>query len=242
MPDQTQPPLLTRLRICIPLLLALALCPARLLALVPGELETALQSFRTEGPFGWSFVQTSVDAEGKSQQEHFDPAEALPFQWTLLKMNGVVPSTAELKQYQQGKSLRSSALNAPRLEKQLDLESCVEISTTATVLQCRFKLLPSSEQGPELQKLSVRLTLDRPTSTITEVCISNDETLAPVFGVKIHKSQTTLYYSKPSDDTPSLLLKAVIELQGRAFWLKSMDQKLTITWSDHRLAGPKRKK
>jgi hypothetical protein len=46
-------------------------------------------------------------------------------------------------------------------------------------------------------------------------------------------------YSLPTADRPSLLLSVTLKVRGRAFWFKSLDQDMTVTYSDHESAGKK---
>ena len=48
------------------------------------QLEQALKTFRTEGPKGWSFTQTTR-GEGHSRVERYDAAQPEFDRWTLLQ-------------------------------------------------------------------------------------------------------------------------------------------------------------
>jgi hypothetical protein len=215
----------------------LSLCHA---AGVPEEMSAALAGFRTEGPFGWAFTQSSSDGK-ESLVETYDPSQAEPFRWTLVSRNGAPATQDDCKQYQQNKLIRTSALDAPRLERQLDLDSCLQHSVSERLLKCTFRLKPGEQHDDAHANLSVLVTVDRPSRTITEVEISSIEPFSPVFGVRIASSRTLLNYSLPEDGRPSLLLRAQIVVEGRAFWFKSLNQRLEITWSQHRFAGHGRK-
>ena len=36
---------------------------------------------------------------------------------------------------------------------------------------------------------------------------------------------------------PSLLQKVTLRVRAKAFWVKSLDQDMTVTYTDHRFAG-----
>ncbi len=227
-----------RLLRILPLLVLASLAHA---AGVPEEMRAALAGFRTEGPFGWAFTQASSDGRN-SLTETYDPSQAEPFRWTLVSRNGVPATEEDRKEYQQSKLIRTSALDAPRLERQLDLDSCEEQSVSERWLKCTFRLKPGEQHDDAHANLSVLVTLDRPSRTITEVEISSLRPFAPVFGVRIESSRTLLSYSLPEEGKPSLLLRAQITVEGRAFWFKSLNQRLEINWSQHRFAGHGRSK
>lgn len=204
---------------------------------LPAEMKDALSRFRTEGPFGWSFTQSSCDAEGKSLVETYDPVQSPPFRWELITKNGAPPNEEDKNQYRQNKVLRSSTLDAPRLESRLDQDSCELIEETPLQMKCRLGLKPGDPSDESSQFMSVLLVLDRPAKTITRVEISNTRPFSPTFGVSIQHSNTSLDYSVPIGDRPSLLLGAEIRIQGRLFWLKTLDQRMTITWTGHHHSG-----
>lgn len=45
--------------------------------------------------------------------------------------------------------------------------------------------------------------------------------------------KTTMTYSQPEGDRPSLLQKSVTHVLGRAFWVKSLDADTTVTFFDY---------
>ena len=79
--------------------------------------------------------------------------------------------------------------------------------------------------------------LHRPTRTIESLEIANIAGFSPTFGVKISEMKTVLTYSLPATDRPSLPQKVTTHLRGRAFWVKSLDADMTVTFSDYAKAG-----
>ncbi len=195
----------------------------------------ALQTFRTDGPRGWSFTQTTESGDQR-RVERFDPAQPEFTRWSLLELDGRAPTTDELHDYRQKVTRRSSANNAPHLTNQFDL-STLELVTTSvdrTTWRCRLK--PSESGDATAEHLTATLTFHSPTQTIESVEIASTEPFAPTLGVKITELKTTLTYSLPTDDRPSLLLKSTTRLRGRAFLLKSLDADMSVTFTDHQKA------
>ena len=217
------------------LLSCLVVCNA-LRGELPRDMLAALDHFRTEGAPGYAYEQVS-EGEGHSRREAFSPLGAEGLHWTLLSVDGHLPSEGELREYRLSKLQRSSATNAPRLEKQLDRSSGEVLEEKGGQLRCRFRLLP--EGGDEsLRQLAVDCTLDRASGSILRIEIFNTERLSPSLVVRIDSMRTVLEYSAQSAAEPSHLLHADIRVEGRAFWLKSLNQHLSVTWSNYKKITP----
>ncbi len=198
----------------------------------PAAITEALASFRTEGPPGWSYTQTTRSG-GEVLVERFDPIKPEFLRWTLVEKNGRAPDAEETETYKQGKFRRSSAWNAPRLEQQLDRASCEVIEADSSGIRCRFKLKPDSSGDAASEHLAVIIRLHLPTRCIESVEIVSQAPFSPVFGIRINESSTLLRYSLPNDGKPSLLLNATLRVRGRAFWIKAIKQDMEVTWSEH---------
>jgi hypothetical protein len=81
--------------------------------------------------------------------------------------------------------------------------------------------------------------LHKPTGTIESFELANTGPFAPTFGVKIAEMRTLMTYSQPNGDTPSLPQTVLTRVRGTAFWVKSLDAEMTVTFSDYAKAGRK---
>jgi len=207
---------------------------------MPAEMEKALANFRTEGPAGWSFTQTTVSGKERLVED-FDPKRPEGSKWRLIESKGHAPSDEEAAEYQSGKIQRSSALNAPRLEKQLDPATCEQIEESPAILGCRFRLQSGPDAEEAAKHLLVSVFVDRATHTVSRIEIRSAGPFSPVFGVRIQESSTLLDYGPSRPGEPPLLVRARLSVHGRAFWVKGIDQEMDITWSGHlwRGAAPK---
>jgi len=208
------------------------------LASVPPDLATALKTFRTDAPRGWSFTQTT-HAQGQSRVEHFDAARPEFERWTLLKQDGLTPSNDEQNDYRQKLTRRSSNRTAPLITEQLDLshpETVLETPGRATY-RCRLK--PGEAGDKTAAFLRVTLVVDKPTHCIESLEIASTGEFSPTFGVKIVEMKTVMTYSLPSANTPSLPLTVATHLRGRAFLVKSLDAEMTVVFADYAKAGKK---
>lgn len=222
------------------LFLALFLTVAGRLAAdpTPPELAAALKDFRAEGTKGWAFTQTTT-GEGKSLVERFEPLGKHFQQWTLIQQNGRSPTPEELEKYNQRKAQRSSNETAPNVKDQLAPGSCEVIGETAERGVYRFSLTPADDSDKAAAYMKATFTLHRPTGTIERVELASTGPFSPVFFINVKEARTTMDYSLPAGDRPSLLLSVNVTIRGRAMWIRSLDQDLAVTYTDYVFAGKK---
>jgi hypothetical protein len=203
---------------------------------VPPELAVALKSFRTDGPRGWAFTQTT-EAEGRSLTERFDPAQRDLARWTLLQKDGHLATADERRDYLEELKHRTLGETAPKLTEQFDLGSLETVADTLDLATYQLRLKPSESGDKTAAFLRIVIVLHKPTQTIASLELSNVAEFAPTFGVKITEMRTVMTYSLPAAGRPSLPERVTTRLRGRAFWVKSVDAYMTVVFSDYRRAG-----
>lgn len=219
-------------RACSLLLLSAALC---LGAAIPPELQTALDAFRADGPKGWAYTQTTR-SEKHSMVEHFDPIVRQPFSWTLVEKDGRAPTEKELKDYRNRVAFRSNDGTAS-VKDQIIPGSCELVAEDGDTADYRFKLTAGAKEDRTAEHMRATFRLHRPSGTIIRVELANAESFSPVLAVEINEARTTMDYSVPADDRPSLLMSVHTRVRGTSFWFRSLDDDLQVDYSDHRYAG-----
>lgn len=219
------------LRLLLPFFLLGLLSTARA-GQMPAELERALKTYRAEGAANWGFVQTTESSKGQSLVEHFDPSKPPFSRWTLQKKNGATPTDDDIKDYRDRLSRRTTG-TAPNLKDQIDPASCEPAGDDGERASYRFKLLTTDKSDRSAAHMHAVFTLHKPTGTIERVTLAAFEPFSPMFSVKISKAETTIIYSLPEGDRPTLLQKIAVRMRGRVMWFKSLDEDMTVTYSGH---------
>ncbi len=225
-------------RIVALLTLAMASAVPAFAEALPANLAGALEAFRADGPKGWAYTQTTT-AGKESLEERFDPARPESERWALVAKDGRAPTPEELKVYREGKSRRVGGANAPRIQDQIDRTAATRLRAQGDLEWWRFPMQPGAADDSSAAHLDVTFCFHLPTLTITAVEIASREPYSPVIGVSIRESRTLMTYSLPEPGRPSLLQKVDLRIRGRAFWFKSLDQTMEITYSAHQPAGRK---
>jgi hypothetical protein len=206
-------------------------------AAVPPALEAALKTFRTDGPRGWSFTQTSTSA-GKTRVERYDAAQPEFSRWTLISDDGKIPTDDDQRDYREKLSRRSSGGTAPRITDQLDLATLELLPAAAGRLACRCRLKPGEPGDTSARFLVATLVLHEATQTIESLELGSTGEFSPALPVKIAAMKTIMTYSLPEGGRPSLLQKVTTHLRGRAFYFKSLDADMVVTFTDYEHAKP----
>ena len=217
------------------LLLLCALARAAFAA-VPAELAEAVKNFRADAPRGWSLTQTTV-AEGKSTVERCDAAKPEFDRWSLLQKDGRAPTADDMKTYAEMRSRRSRGGTAPKLTEQLDLATLETISDSPERATYRCHLKPGEAGDRVAAFLSATLIIDKASQTLVSFALASTGEFSPTPGVKIVEMSTTMVYSLPANGAPSLAQKVATHVRGRAFWIKSLDAEMTVTFSDYARVG-----
>lgn len=220
------------------LLLLLCALAVPSFAAAPPALEAALASFRTDGPRGWSFTQTTA-GDGHSRVERYDATQPEFNRWTLLRQDDRAPTADELADYREKLSRRSRGGTAPRVTDQLDLGTIETLADDAERATFRCRLKPGEAGDETARYLRATLVLHKPTHTIESFEIAAAAPFSPTFGVKIAEMRTRMTYSLPDAGRPSLLLQSSTRLRGRAFLVKSLDADLLVTFTDYEKASRK---
>lgn len=205
---------------------------------VPDEINSALNTFRAEGTRGWSFVQT-MQTDKEKLVERFDPSKPENGRWVLLEKDGHAPTASDLKEYADKLSRRGGGETAPDVVHQLDRNAATRVSDDAQKSVYRFRLKPGGKDDASAAFMTATFTYDKATHAFEKVEIANIEPFAPMFAVKVNEARTAVYYHLPSADRPILLDHITVKIRGRALIIRSLDEDMTVSYSDYKYTGVK---
>lgn len=212
------------------LVLFLWLPPAALVAATNPDLAAALRGFRSEVPPDWSYVQTTSDGQ-RSLEERHDATRPDFGRWSLLRKDGREPSAAELAEYRDTRSRRSRGGTAPRLAEQIDPAEAEVVAETDERATYRCRLRPAEAGDRTADFLHATVVVHRPSRTIEAITLENGAPFRPAPGIRITKLRTRLTFSLPSGERPSLPQTVQTSVRGEAYWFKSLDAELQVTFS-----------
>jgi hypothetical protein len=100
----------------------------------------------------------------------------------------------------------------------------------------RARLKPGDAGDATGKFMVATIIVHEPSRTIEAFSLASDAPFSPTLGVKIEAMKTTLTYSLPEGSRPSLLQGSETRLRGRAFWIKSLDADMSVTFTDYQPA------
>lgn len=206
---------------------------------VPPALDAALQNFRGDPPRGWSYTQTTV-AEGRSTVERYDATKVEFDRWSLVEKDGRPPTAEDQKEYAEMRSRRSRGGTAPKLTDQLDLATVQTVSDTAERATYRCGLRPGERSDRTAAFLRATVVVHKPTQAIESIELASTGEFSPAIGVKIAALKTLMTYTLPAPDQPAFPRGVTTHVRGRAFWFKSLDADMTVTYSAYEKAVRKK--
>ncbi len=209
------------------------------LAATPDEIRDALATFHAEGSRDWSFTQTTRTSK-TSLVERYDASKPEFRRWSLVEKDDRPATVAEKKEYRERLTRRSRGDTAPNVKDQIDPASAEIVSDDGDYVAYRFRLKPSADDDKTAEHMAATFTLHRPTKTITRVELASIAPFSPMMVVKINEARTVMIYSLPEGDRPTLLQEVTMRVRGRSFGFRSLDDDMTITYSDHEKGTPER--
>jgi hypothetical protein len=176
-------------------------------------------------------------AEGRSTVERSDAAKPEFERWTLILKDGRPPNAEETRDYFEARSRRSRGGTAPKLVEQLDLTQIETLASDSSRTTYRCRLRPGETGDQTALHLRATIVLHRPTATLESIELHNVEPFRPALGVRILEMRTRMTYSLPAGDIPSLPQKVETRVRGSAFWFKSLDAEMTVSFSEFARPG-----
>lgn len=210
----------------------IALAYSSYAAPIPPALEKALSAYQAEGARGWVFTQ-NTQTRAQKLVERYDPALPEFKRWTLLEKNGRPPTEKELNEYKQMLARRTRGEAAPNVKDQIRPETCEPLGASDGRARYRFQLKPGDENDRSAAHMAVTFSLHEATGAIERVELASQRAFSPMFAVKIDEARTIITYTLPDDERPSLLERIEVRVRGRAFFFKSLDQDMTVTYVDY---------
>ncbi len=207
-------------------------------AALPPTLAAALQNFRPDPPRGWSYTQTTA-AQGESTVERYDATKPEFDRWSLVQKNGRAPTADETQTYNEIRSRHSRGGTAPKITDQMDETSVRLAGETPERATYQAKLRPGESGDRTAPFLRMTIVVHKPTATIESVELASTDEFSPTFAVKIAELKTTMTYRAPVGGTPAQPVQVTTHVRGRAFWVKSLDADMTVTYSDYEKAVKK---
>ncbi|MDP2137059.1 MAG: hypothetical protein Q8J74_04325 [Candidatus Didemnitutus sp.] len=207
---------------------------------LPEYFQTALARLSSDAPRGWAYNLTTTRKE-ETSLERYDPSRPKGGEWTLLRRNGLEPTTEDHERYRRYKASNASPTARATFEKgDIDVTSAALVRDDAerAEFQLRFR---EDVSEPLLQHLLLHLTVTKAEPTVERFTLHLLGAFSPALGVRMNQLEVTMQFSPASDDRPALPHEMVSRFRGRLFFFIPMEEELRVTYSDFAPVIPLRK-
>lgn len=202
-------------------------------AAMPDYVRAALEKFSPEVPAGWAYTLTTVRNEDDRSTARYDPAKPPAEQWTLLELNGRIPSAKETAHYARARAGGNSAAPQGSFQK-ADIEpaSVVLLSEDADrgEFRCTFRA-EATGADKMLGHLTLHLTVAKHQPHVEKFALELAAPYSPVLGVKMRELRVQMSFSEPRAGRPSLPATNTSHFAGRIFLIRVVEN-LTVTYTD----------
>lgn len=199
---------------------------------VPAFVREALSRFTSDAPKGWAYTLTTTK-DGQTSVERYDPAQPVGSQWTLLQRDGRAPTPEESRRYTQYKtSTTQGSTRSATFEKgDIDFGTLKLIREDAERAEFESRFREGDDKM--LAHFVVTLTVAKQPAAIEKFALRLDSPFSPVIGVKMRELFVDMTFSPATALQPSLPLTSSSRFRGRLFFIKSIAEDLSITYSDY---------
>lgn len=215
-------------------LVALSLSP-RLCAAPPPLLTQAVNHW-AEGRQELAFTQRTRVPKGDGttdyeRVERYDPSQPDDRRWQLLTVNGRPPTQEERQhiEVKRNRKPRKGPGNPPA--RYLDLENAQLVNETAEFAQFELGIKPEAARFVPLDKVVVRITVEKSTATIDHISAFLREPMRIAFGLaKILDVDVDLQFTEPGSGPPPA--SEVAPNSTARVTMSKFGDPLEFTWSD----------
>ena len=184
----------------------------------------------------YTVSSNSSERPDEQQVERFTAREG--GEWRLVSINGEAPSADALEDYADGAEQRQNRFEDPagafHIGEMVEAESAVVVAEDAQTTSFRFKPPASEEEeGPDPEKMSGVLVVDKHTLRPLRATITNTEPISPAPTVKIAKLLQEYEFLVEPATNAVVLASMSFAVEGKVMIFKKISEEAEIRVSDY---------
>lgn len=204
------------------------------------SISQAILRFEQTARTDWSYsISRFEDEEGEisSSLEQFNPAAETGKQWSLLRINGELPSKKQTQKFAKSKDKESKNQHnfSLKLRELIQIESLQLVSEDEKVLQLSFNVYLEQLGHEKSKKLKGRLSYSKAHQFIERIEITNVADISPIFSANITKFTLTLEFIKI--EAAVLPKQHNLEMEGTFAFFTDIKEVSKDTFSNYQYVG-----
>lgn len=171
-----------------------------------------------------------------SSLETYSPAESIAQSWSLIELNGEIPTTAQVNKYLKNKSKKkdkSKNNQSISISQLVDIDTLQILNENNEFIKSSFKVGYSRFGEDAKKKLEGILTFDKNNQFVQNIEIINNDNFSPMFSADINKLKLTLSFIKIKNAI--LPLSTKMRLVGSMAMFIEIDEISTVDYSNYTL-------
>jgi len=174
------------------------------------------------------------EGDETSSLEKYSPAASIPQSWSLIKLNGAIPTKEQVNKYLKNKSKKkdkSKNNQTISISQLVDIDSLHILSEDDELIKSSFKVGYSRFGEDAKKKLEGILTFDKNNHFVQNIEIINNDNFSPMFSADINKLKLTLSFIKIKNAI--LPLSTTMRLVGSMAMFIEIDEISTVDYSNY---------
>jgi hypothetical protein len=198
----------------------------------------AIREFELTPRQNWSYTVSRYESEEgdiTSSIEQYDPLLEGTQKWSLLSINGQIPSESEHQTFEDNKRAKLEKEGEQnfniKLSEIIHVDSLVFLDEDESILRANFRVNLSQLGESATEKLSGTLLFNKQKAFIENIQIVNDEAFSPMFSANIKDFSLNLSFLKIDKDI--LPHQHALSMKGTFAFFTDIDEESLDTYSDY---------
>jgi hypothetical protein len=203
------------------------------------NVRTSFELFSKTNRKKFSYTITKYENEEgdvTSSLETYSPAATIPRSWSLIELNGEIPTKKQVNNYLNNKSKKkdkSKNNQSISISQLVDIDTLHILNEDNEFIKSSFKVGYSRFGEDAKEKLEGILTYDKKNRFVKNLEIINNDNFSPMFSADINKLKLTLNFIKIKNAI--LPLSTTMRLVGSMAMFIEIDEISTVDYSNYSL-------
>ena len=202
----------------------------------PEIVARALDAADKDARKDWAYTMIVVE-DGKERIERFDPSRDVEHEWTLVKVESRKPTAGDIEDYRKTKERRRESDDESSLRDMIQEGTLHLLREDDRQAVYAFKVKgKDNKEQKMMDHVGAELHIDKTGPWVERLEMKSAGEFNPMMGVTIEHFAMTITYI-PIENGSVVPGRVETKVQGKAFFIKTIDSDVRITFSDYRYVG-----
>jgi hypothetical protein len=194
--------------------------------------EEAINNIDWEFDDEWAYTESSLE-DGELWVGRYDPRREADKRWTLISIDGGLPTAKEAKKYSQDKDERGNSSDS-RTTRIVGADTLELLEETDDYWL--FTFVPDDDEEVFTENVDARIKIIKAGPYVESIDIRNHSDIKPGFGTKIRKFVMQLEFGPAAEGGPIVPHSVKVHVTGRALLFIGFNETELTSYSDFEYA------